>query len=123
VPKTSSTSCDQAVFVDQATGVSLPSDAVPVEIDRFGEGFQRRGCVQGAVRPVLIVELAPTSADPAFDDRVHARRPDIAQHGPDIAQHGPDTGIGKDRVECGGEVRAAIADHELDPGAAVRRGP
>ena len=36
VPKTSSTSCDQAVFVDQATGVSLPSDAVPVEIDRFG---------------------------------------------------------------------------------------
>ena len=36
VPKTSSTSGDQAVFVDQATGVSLPSDAVPVEIDRFG---------------------------------------------------------------------------------------
>ena len=36
VPKTSSTSCDQAVFVDQATGVSLPSDVVPVEIDRFG---------------------------------------------------------------------------------------
>jgi transcriptional regulator of met regulon len=36
VPKTSSTSCDQAVFVDRATGVSLPSDAVPVEIDRFG---------------------------------------------------------------------------------------
>jgi hypothetical protein len=35
VPKTSSTSCDQAVFVDQATGVRLPSDAVPVEIDRF----------------------------------------------------------------------------------------
>jgi hypothetical protein len=34
--KPSSTSCDQAVFVDQATGVSLPSDAVPVEIDRFG---------------------------------------------------------------------------------------
>jgi hypothetical protein len=43
VPKTSSTSCDQAVFVDQATGVSLPSDTVPVEIDRFGQGFQRRG--------------------------------------------------------------------------------
>jgi hypothetical protein len=36
VPKTSSTSCDQAVFVDQATGVGLPSDAVPAEIDRFG---------------------------------------------------------------------------------------
>lgn len=36
VPKTSSTLCDQAVFVDEASGVGLPSDAVPVEIDRFG---------------------------------------------------------------------------------------
>jgi hypothetical protein len=25
-----------AVFVDQAAGVSLPSDVVPAEIDRFG---------------------------------------------------------------------------------------
>ena len=36
VPKTSSTSCDQAIFVDQATDVSLSSDAVLVEIDRLG---------------------------------------------------------------------------------------
>ena len=36
VPRTSSTSCDQAVFVDRATGLGMPSDAVPVEIDRFG---------------------------------------------------------------------------------------
>ena len=36
VPKTSSTSCDQAIFVDQATDASLSSDAVLVEIDRFG---------------------------------------------------------------------------------------
>jgi hypothetical protein len=36
VPKTSSKSCDQAIFVDQATGASLSSDAVLVEIDRFG---------------------------------------------------------------------------------------
>jgi hypothetical protein len=36
VPKMSSTSCDQAVFVDQATDTSLPSDAVLVEIDRPG---------------------------------------------------------------------------------------
>ena len=36
VPITSSTSCDQAVFVDQATDVSLSSDAVVVEIDRLG---------------------------------------------------------------------------------------
>ena len=32
---TSSTSCDQAIFVDQATGASLPSDTVLAEIDRF----------------------------------------------------------------------------------------
>jgi hypothetical protein len=55
-----------------------------------------------------VQELAPASPDPAFDDRVHARRLDVAQHD-------PDPGIGEDRVECGGEVRAAVADHELDP--------
>jgi hypothetical protein len=32
VPKTSSTSCDQAVFFDQAAAMSLFSDAVLVEI-------------------------------------------------------------------------------------------
>ena len=36
VPKTSSRSCDQAVFVDQAAGMSLFPDAVVVEIDRLG---------------------------------------------------------------------------------------
>jgi hypothetical protein len=36
VPKTLSTSCDQAVLIDQTGGVSLPSDAVLVEIDQFG---------------------------------------------------------------------------------------
>jgi hypothetical protein len=36
VPKTSSTSCDQAAFVDQASDTRLPSDAVLVEIDRLG---------------------------------------------------------------------------------------
>jgi hypothetical protein len=55
VPKTSSRSCDQAIFVDQATDASVSSDAVLVEIDRFGQRCQRRGAVQGAVRPVLVV--------------------------------------------------------------------
>src|SRR5208282_702157 len=55
-----------------------------------------------------IQELAPASPDPAFHDRVHARRLDVAQHD-------PDPGIGEDRVEGGGEVRAAVADHVLDP--------
>jgi hypothetical protein len=36
VPKTSSTSCDQAVFVDQATDASVFPDAVVAEIDRPG---------------------------------------------------------------------------------------
>ena len=36
VPKTSSTSRDQAIFVDQATDASLSSDAVLLKIDRFG---------------------------------------------------------------------------------------
>jgi hypothetical protein len=29
-------SCDQVIFVDQATDVSVFSDAVLVEVDRFG---------------------------------------------------------------------------------------
>ncbi len=36
VPKTSSTSCDQAIFVDQASNVSVFSDAVQVEVGGFG---------------------------------------------------------------------------------------
>jgi len=55
VPKTSSTSCDQAIFVDQPADASLFSDAVLAGIDRLGQRFHRRGCVQGAVRPVLIM--------------------------------------------------------------------
>ena len=48
-------SCDLAIFVDQTTDASLSSDTVLTEIDRWGQRFQRRGAVQGAVRPVLIV--------------------------------------------------------------------
>jgi hypothetical protein len=86
--KRRSASCDQAIFVDQASDVSLFPDAVQVEVGGFGQRFQRRGAVQGAVWPVLIVvgfvvaqypqqvglvpdegavqELAAASADPAF---------------------------------------------------------
>ena len=130
VPKTSSTSCDQVIFVDQATDALLSSDAVLTEIDRFGERLQRRGAAQRAVRPVLIVvdlvlaqdppqmSLAPdegsvqqpatASPNPAFGDRVHTGRPDIAEHGPDAS-------VGEDSVERAGEVGSAVADHELDP--------
>ena len=57
VPKTSSKSCDQAIFADQATDASVSSDAVPLKIDRFGQPFQWRSAVQGAVGPVLVVSL------------------------------------------------------------------
>ena len=36
VPKTSSRSCDQAIFVNQATDASLPSEVVLLKVDRFG---------------------------------------------------------------------------------------
>ena len=36
VPITSSTSCDQPIFVDHATDLSMSSDAVQVEIDWLG---------------------------------------------------------------------------------------
>ena len=36
VPESSSTSCDQAVLVDQATDASLRSDAVVLKVGRFG---------------------------------------------------------------------------------------
>jgi hypothetical protein len=36
VPKTGSGSCDQAIFVDQATDAGLSSDPVLLKIDRFG---------------------------------------------------------------------------------------
>jgi hypothetical protein len=36
VPRTSSTSRDQAIFVDQAADVSVPSDVVLLKIDRPG---------------------------------------------------------------------------------------
>jgi hypothetical protein len=36
VPTILSMSCDQAIFVDQATDASLPSDAVVLQVDWFG---------------------------------------------------------------------------------------
>ena len=36
VPKTSSTSCDQSIFVDQTTDATLFPDAVLVEVGWFG---------------------------------------------------------------------------------------
>jgi hypothetical protein len=60
-------------------------------------------CVQDPPQMVLVPdqgavqELAAASADPAFGDRIHARRPDVAEHD-------PDPGIGENRVERRGEI-------------------
>ncbi len=64
VPKTSSKLCDQAIFVDQATDAIVSSDAVLLKIDRFGQRFRRRGAVQGAVRPMLLVVDLVLAQDP-----------------------------------------------------------
>jgi hypothetical protein len=109
---------------------SLPSDAVLLKIDRFGQRFQRRCGAQGTVGPVLIVvglvltqdlpqmvlapdedagqELAAAARDPAFSNR-GMRGVRTLQGTVRIP------GIGEDRFECGREVRATVADHELDP--------
>jgi hypothetical protein len=64
VPKTSSVSHDQTIFADLATNASVSSDAVLLQIDWFGQRFQRRGAVQGEVRPVLIVVGLVIAQDP-----------------------------------------------------------
>jgi hypothetical protein len=50
VPKASSMSCDQVIFVDQATDAGLPSDVVPRKIDGFGRGFCGAARVGGIPR-------------------------------------------------------------------------
>jgi hypothetical protein len=61
-----------------------------------------------------VEKLASASRDPAFGDRVHARRPGVAEHS-------PDPGISEDRVERSCLVQAAITDHELNPVACSPR--
>ena len=51
VPRTSSMSCDQAVFVDEVTDAGLFSDVVPVGSTGWGSGFSgaaasRERCVR-----------------------------------------------------------------------------
>jgi transposase len=64
VPRTSSTSGDQAVFVDHAADAKVSSDTVLLKIDRFGERFQRRSGIERSVRPVLIVMGLVLAQDP-----------------------------------------------------------
>jgi hypothetical protein len=56
----------------------------------------------------LTTRIVTHGADQGISQGFHPRRPDVAAHG-------PDAGVGEDGVEGGGEVRSAVADHELDP--------
>src|ERR1019366_4534088 len=94
-----------------------------------GSGSGVSGAVQGAVRPVLVVVDLVLARDPPqmslVPDEGSVRQLAAASpiqgsviafiRGPDVAEHGPDAGAGEDRVERGGEVRAAVADDERDP--------
>jgi hypothetical protein len=51
--ETSPVSCDQAIFVDQATDASACSYAALVEVDGLRQRLQRGGCVQEAVSTVI----------------------------------------------------------------------
>ena len=81
--------CDQAIFMNYSPGAVAPLDPEMVQVgDAIGQRAQRRGLLQGPVRPVGVVEifvftqrghqvplvpqqgpvqqLAPTAADPAL---------------------------------------------------------
>jgi hypothetical protein len=60
VPITPSTSCDQVIFVDQASGASMPADAVQVEIDIFGD---RRDSYETDMREIL-TQASPSGQFP-----------------------------------------------------------
>ena len=51
MPRTSSTSRDQAILVNQATDASLSSDEALLKIDRFGQRFQRRRAARQPPEP------------------------------------------------------------------------
>lgn len=97
VPKTSSTSCDLGIFVDQSTESIQPHDRCAGRWKGRGNGSQRWPLAERAVRPVLVVvhhvirqhrlqmsppqdqyavqHLTTDRADPSFGDGVRPRRP------------------------------------------------
>jgi hypothetical protein len=106
------------IFVDDAAGSVAPADAEGVEINDFGgERLVRRRAGERHVRSVGVVvslvvaqdavqvwqvpderaieQLAAAASDPAFHDRVHARRSDRTLDR-------PWTGVGRHRIDAGG---------------------
>jgi hypothetical protein len=115
--------------MNHASGAVLPPEAEVVQVgDAVRQRAKRRGLVQGAMRPVRVVEvlvlpqdshqvalvpdqgpvqqLAPAAADPAFHDRVHSRRLDSG------ADHSGAGGL-EDGVEHGSEAGVPVMQGEL----------
>jgi outer membrane protein assembly factor BamB len=123
VPRTSSTRRDQAVFADQATDASLPSDAVLLKIDRFGQRFQRRCGVQGAVRPVLIVIPGKPSPRLVASPAVAAGRVYIGAESGGFYALSEATGAVLWSRQLDTEPKATCAANGISATAAVSRDP
>ena len=120
--------CHQAILMNNASGTVAALDP---ELIQAGDAIgQRRGLVQGSVRPVPAAEvlvlarhdhqmplipyqgpvqqLTPAAADPAFHDRIHPRRLDRGAGNPDARSL-------EHRAGCGGEAGVPVGQDELCP--------
>jgi hypothetical protein len=121
--------CHQAILMNHASGTVAPLDPELIRAgDAIGQRAQRRGLVQGPVRPAgvaevlvlaqhdhqmplipcqgLVWQLTPAAADPAFHDRIHPRRLDRSADNPDARRR-------EHRVEGGGEAGVPVVHDEL----------
>jgi hypothetical protein len=56
--------CHQAIFVDNVPGTVAPPDAEVVQVgDAVWQRTERRGLVQGAVRPMRVIEVLVLAQD------------------------------------------------------------
>jgi hypothetical protein len=117
--------------VNHAPRAVTPLDPEPIQVgDCIGQRAERRGLVQGAVRPVGVVEvlvlaqhgyqvvlvpdqrpvqqLASAAADPPLDDRIHPRRLNGGADNPDAS------GL-EDFIECGGELASRSCSTNFTP--------
>jgi hypothetical protein len=76
VSRTSSTSRDQAILVDQTTGASLSSDAVLLKIDRFGR-FRYHAEQSREQCPVRPVQVRAARLPPLQDGELVAQDQDL----------------------------------------------
>jgi hypothetical protein len=123
--------------MNHAAGAVTSLNPDPVKVgDVAGQRAQRRGLLQGSVRPVGVAEVfvlpqhghevalvpyqgpvgqfAAAAADPPFHDRVHSGRLDGGAGDPGARG-------AEDFIERGGEAGVPVMNHELDPRPGVRQ--